>query len=96
MCDAEAKALANQLGLCYGYNKRLERPLALAFAGLEQVGALTLTLTLTPSPTLALAHLEQASVPGDGTVTKTLSASSPCAAAASTSAGRPRSPPSLT
>ena len=66
MCDAEAKALANQLGLCYGYNKRLERPLALAFAGLEQVGALTLTLTLTltPSPTLALAHLEQASVPG--------------------------------
>ena len=36
MCDAEAKALANQLGLCYGYNKRLERPLALAFAGLEQ------------------------------------------------------------
>ena len=66
MCDAEAKALANQLGLCYGYNKRLERPLALAFAGLEQVGALTLTLTLTvtPTPTLALAHLEQASVPG--------------------------------
>ena len=30
MCDAEAKALANQLGLCYGYNKRLERPLALS------------------------------------------------------------------
>ena len=66
MCDAEAKALANQLGLCYGYNKRLENPLALAFAGLEQVGALTLTLTLTltSTPTVALAHLEQASVPG--------------------------------
>ena len=35
MGDAEAKALANQLALCYGYNKRLERPLALALAGLE-------------------------------------------------------------
>lgn len=35
MGDAEAKALANQLALCYGHNKRLERPMALALAGLD-------------------------------------------------------------
>jgi len=35
MGDTEAKALANQLALVYGYNKRLSRPLALAFSGLD-------------------------------------------------------------
>lgn len=35
MGDTEAKALANQLALVYGYNKRLSRPLALALTGLD-------------------------------------------------------------
>ena len=35
MNEREVNALVNQLALCYGYNKRLRKPLRLALCGLE-------------------------------------------------------------